>query len=559
MRRIVRAGIVISKAARIFLAFMHLRNQLRRVERPLIVSIQSATNLPPHFFSDFGLLRVKVSIYWHMLLHVLGHDEAMALLVRGHKPQMILASEHRPVRPTTAGEQSPNDESLSIEEEGLSRRFLPAIAASAESKGKKAKAGNRGSSAARRRKRDDSDSDSDDEDGRGGLSGLLRSLGLSSSLPLPSTLRGLQNSVTHRLGMPMPDVSARPALPTDETCRADFLSQVVMAPAVHGNAILRFDLVNEHDKRVATATVLLRDLGGLMNWREELSLPLKIIDYGSSSSMSARRSRSGSVVGYLAGDLGSSLAGLAGMGAGRDKEKSVHGRAGGGGAGKGSAQNLFASTDGGEGGSKGGGAKDGNGKEGSRFARLAKQEKEKDIKGGPKLKVLLSPHEPSRCDRFKVGWAKVQGRGWGTLARAVASIASARSNAIGESFFMPQWARLLLSMDGEFVHMYENKACVESVGSFACADVVSISVENGGVLEESFGKANYDVINISVTVRRATGGVDTLIFRCAPLLMCRCRRPVPCCSMHLSLLLSPPPTGFPTRRNATRGLSSSSR
>lgn len=88
--RRVRASVIVVTAWRRYKASTNLRQNLRRIERPLIVTLKNIKNLPPRFFSGGESILIKVSIWWHPLLHIVSEEDFDGIMK--NKPPQLLYS-----------------------------------------------------------------------------------------------------------------------------------------------------------------------------------------------------------------------------------------------------------------------------------------------------------------------------------------------------------------------------------------------------------------------------------------------------------------------------------
>jgi hypothetical protein len=88
---LIKAAMVLNTAYRRNQSFVHLRRNLRRVERPLLITVRSLLNVPASVYNSSSTLRVKVSVYWSPMLHIL-HAAEVKQVIQGKFPQFTMTT-----------------------------------------------------------------------------------------------------------------------------------------------------------------------------------------------------------------------------------------------------------------------------------------------------------------------------------------------------------------------------------------------------------------------------------------------------------------------------------
>jgi hypothetical protein len=96
--RDVRAGVLLNSLWRKHQAYRMLKSQLRRVDRPYTIILHSLNNISFKVLSSNSgvmgqqTLKVKISVWWHPLLHIVGKNDYDAVL-QAKQPQLIFTTQ----------------------------------------------------------------------------------------------------------------------------------------------------------------------------------------------------------------------------------------------------------------------------------------------------------------------------------------------------------------------------------------------------------------------------------------------------------------------------------
>ena len=87
---IVHAGLKLNFMWRRYVAYKSLKSQLRRVDRPYTVVLHGLRDLPKKFLTS-DQIKVKLSVWWHPLLHIVSAND-FAVILQSKQPQYIFVS-----------------------------------------------------------------------------------------------------------------------------------------------------------------------------------------------------------------------------------------------------------------------------------------------------------------------------------------------------------------------------------------------------------------------------------------------------------------------------------
>ncbi len=88
--RIVSSGLRLNACCRKYIAYKGLKSQLRRVDRPLTIQLHGLRNIAERLVNT-GNIRIKISVWWNPLLHIVGHHDFHAIL-QSKRPQFVFES-----------------------------------------------------------------------------------------------------------------------------------------------------------------------------------------------------------------------------------------------------------------------------------------------------------------------------------------------------------------------------------------------------------------------------------------------------------------------------------
>lgn len=86
----VRAGLMLKTALIRYIHYKKLKSQLRRVDRPISISLHGVRNIIKRNLNT-DELRVKVSVWWNPLLHIVGENDSHQI-IHSKPPQFIYSS-----------------------------------------------------------------------------------------------------------------------------------------------------------------------------------------------------------------------------------------------------------------------------------------------------------------------------------------------------------------------------------------------------------------------------------------------------------------------------------
>ena len=519
--RMIRAALVICKVLRKYISYVNLRKYLRRIERPCKVHVSRLSGLPSTVYNRTNTVSVRVSLFWSPLLHI-ASPEDVARIVTKHLPQFSVTTasydckieREKDVLGGAAGTgtggsgsgsggashvptpkyphlSSPGSGSVSGSEDDETGG-----AAKVKSGGRGGKGGGARSSlgmwggggGAKRGKDQDEDAgssdddDNDDDEGQGQGNKKKKSL---FSMPkmsmkdLRQSIRSASNSVPRNFRPSFTWSGNRADLHTPIAntvcCRAD-LGESMTVAAAHGNAVIKFEVIDEMGKVVAWTYTPLSHYGSLMMWDEKITLPLTVTVPTERRTMKPRASIS--VPSGGGGLLGPAPIVIS------PKRGSVS---------MGGPSSVQAASE------------------------------ASDAKRMPSIHVELSTGTPlnSRCS-----WAKVKLAVRGPLTRTLKSSAKS-SGFLGKvnddpnswsGLFEADWRKVYLSLDGSTASIFDSKCTNFPVVKFEARDIVAVSSEMGSVLAgKSSTKSNWDGVDVHLSVRREGGGegqgAETITFR----------------------------------------------
>jgi hypothetical protein len=87
---IVHAGLTLNFVWRKYVAYKSLKSQLRRVDRPYTIILHGLRDLPKKYLTS-DQIRVKLSVWWHPLLHIVSSNDFTTIL-QSKQPQYIYLS-----------------------------------------------------------------------------------------------------------------------------------------------------------------------------------------------------------------------------------------------------------------------------------------------------------------------------------------------------------------------------------------------------------------------------------------------------------------------------------
>jgi hypothetical protein len=87
LSKFVKAGMMLNAFWRKHKAFRTLKQNLRRVERPVTISIQQLRNIPSQLIHT-DHVKIKVQVWWHPLLHIISEAD-FATIIQTKQPQLV--------------------------------------------------------------------------------------------------------------------------------------------------------------------------------------------------------------------------------------------------------------------------------------------------------------------------------------------------------------------------------------------------------------------------------------------------------------------------------------
>jgi len=269
--RLIRAALVLNNVYRRNVALVQLRKNLRRIDRPLQITLRGVRNLPAMIYESTASIKIKVSVYWAPLLHIVTEKDLKSV-IQGKFPQFTVTTELKPLeRILTQGEESiqPIVKQKSIIQSLSSRgaAFLNA------GKDENDDDGNDSSS---------SSSEDEDDNGKEGKHQKVES-GSGKLFQLPkiplkwtTVVSRLQKSWSKKIAHVITSKPKRAPISPQGKCLAVF-GDTIKVPACHGNSVIKVDIYDEFDKKISTANFMLASHGRLMFWKAETQLPLSVM------------------------------------------------------------------------------------------------------------------------------------------------------------------------------------------------------------------------------------------------------------------------------------------
>lgn len=457
--RIISAGMHINASYRKYLAYLNLRRYLRRIDRPLNVHFGRITNLPAYVHNSSVQVKIKMSVYWSPLLHIMLPDDRRKI-AQSQLPQIIVYTKHHDVHRTFTPEEIAELEKKSSSKKQQPESLTPAVDPKIDpasgrrhfdpptinrdrspsvlakqgtfpvfpgSKPTPAKVDDSYTSD----KSDDSSSSSDDDlTGHG-----------SSLIKFTRGFTKLQRKVSERIGL-IERVKSRPPIPAGSTCEVKF-DETIQIPSCHGNSVLKLELYNQDDKKVATGYIVLSECGGLMIWREKITAHIIPLN------PSARRDSK-----FFKPAAARVSSGSSGVQAKKN--------------------------------------------------RNVKEPQTIPIDAAF-LNATISTGTPlkSRC-----GWTNLKALGNGSICRKIRSV----SKGV-EGLWTVNWQKLYLSLDGQGLFIYESKLHSEYIINIPTIDIVGVICNKGEILESKNSKiSNADNMDVSVDIRSGNS-VETITMR----------------------------------------------
>lgn len=267
--KLLQASRVLNKLYRKTVAFGNLRRSLRRIDRPLTLTIRSIRNMPAFVYNTHEFLNLKVSIYWSPLLHIMPIDDAKSFITSS-LPQFTVTFPHLNM-----------ERIYSKEEQEAMAKATPTEGRGLFSMGSFEKSPHSPHSPDGDADSDGDSSSSEDEEERAEEETKKKLFNaeafskMRKKFAKSKFMKQFVKSIRTRK-------AKRTAIPPGSHCMAVFDDACIKIPACHGNSIVKFDIFNELQKKVYSAFLHLGTRGRLMFWKEEMEVPL--------TSSAARRS-----------------------------------------------------------------------------------------------------------------------------------------------------------------------------------------------------------------------------------------------------------------------------
>ena len=261
---LIKAAMVLNTAYRRNQSFVHLRRNLRRIERPLLITVRGLLNVPASVYNSSSTLRVKVSVYWSPMLHIL-HASEVKQVIQGKFPQFTMTTAASELKRVFTPE----------EQEARMRANMSRTSSmmfSLRSSSPRADAENEGND-------DDDDSSSSSSEGdpeKVEEESASTKYRLYLKLPkITKSIKSVTSKLTRRFSSAIVPKVKRPTIPGTAKCMSVF-DETIKVPSCHGNSAIKFEILNDANRRVTSAVFLLAQHGRLMFWEAEEKIPLPL-------------------------------------------------------------------------------------------------------------------------------------------------------------------------------------------------------------------------------------------------------------------------------------------
>jgi len=254
--RRISSAMRIQASWRKYSALVNLQQSVRRVERPLSITVKSLSNISGTFLTRGTKIKVKISVWWHPLLHILYGDKDLESFLTKEKPQISWTA---PVHPTIQFEGtdgfSTNADDLKEEagSGGMWDRISSTIPRSAlgiiSMMRKKPKA--------EVHDEEDSGSDSDSD--------------VEESVHSSSKRAGAFSKLINYISFTAEKSKRKSpnSLESEKRLKCDFNDTNLKIPACHGNSVIRFEFITTPgDKKFCHYTLRTKneDLTSMLYW-----------------------------------------------------------------------------------------------------------------------------------------------------------------------------------------------------------------------------------------------------------------------------------------------------